>query len=198
MPIEDEKLYEEIGRTWRHFASWREKAFAGYLTALAALAIGFSHNRSLPVRAGVFAGAILVSTVFWIIDFRNLQLMHACQRAAGPLEREKGWYAELNRVRDRKSFLTHGLAINLLVVGVGVASVLGISICIFRWWSDGSMVWPSWPFLVLLVVGVGVLAICVHLHLKELAEKERSLDELQYRTSKAEKDRALYLVGGAC
>jgi hypothetical protein len=166
---------------------------------LAALAIGFSHNRSLPVRAGVFAGAILVSAVFWIIDLRNLQLMNACQLAADPLECKKGCYAELNRVRfESNRSPTHGLAINLLVVGVGVASVLGISICVFRWWCDGLMVWPSWPFLVLLVVGVGVLARCVHLHLKELAEKERSLDELRYRTGNAEKDRALYLGGGAC
>ena len=38
MNSEQEKLYEQLGHTWRHFASWREKVLAGYLTVLAGLA----------------------------------------------------------------------------------------------------------------------------------------------------------------
>jgi len=153
---------------------------------LAALAIGFSQNRSLLVRAGIFAGAILVSVVFWILDLRNLQLINACQLAAGPLECQKGCYAELNRVRfNRKRSPTHGLAINLLVDGVGAAGVCGLCTCFIRWWSGGLILWPSWPFL---VVGVGVLVIWVHIRLKKVAERERAEDEAQYRAHEIDKD----------
>lgn len=156
MPIEDEKLYEEIGRAWRHFASWREKAFGGYLTVLAALAVGFYQNRSLPVRTVIFAGALLVSAVFWILDVRNLQLMNACQLAANRLECNKGCYAGLNRVRfERKRSPSHGLAINLLVDGVGAVGVAGLCTCFMRWYSEGAIPWPMWQPLVL---GVGALA----------------------------------------
>jgi hypothetical protein len=189
MPINDDKLYEEIGRTWRHFGSWREKAFAGYLTVLAALAVGFSHNTGLLVRAGIFAGAILVSAVFWILDLRNLQLMNACQLAAGPLECEKGCYAELNRVRFyRRTSPTHGLAVNLLVDGVGTAGVGGLCTCFIRWWSGGLILWPSWQPL---IGGMAALVIWVHIRLKKLAERERAEDEAQYRAQKIDKDCAL-------
>ena len=43
MPIDDEKLDEGIGRTRRHFGSWREKAFVGYFDG-----IGSPGDRVLP------------------------------------------------------------------------------------------------------------------------------------------------------
>ena len=167
-PIGNEKLYEEIGRTWRHFASWREKAFAGYLTVLAALAVGFAHCANFPERVGIFAGALLTAVVFWILDFRNLLLMNACQHAARPIESDKGCYSELIRVRyKRKSPLTHGFAINLVVTPVCAASISGLCICVVNLSNTGETIWPHWA----LILGAVLLPTIFTLFYK-LADKE--------------------------
>ena len=190
MPTDDQKLYEEIGQAWRHFASWREKIFAGYLTVLAALGIGFSQVTSIPVRAAIFAGGILVSAVFWILDFRNAQLINACQAAGDRLERGKGCYGELNRLRfDRKSPLTYGLAISLLVGGVGAASVGGLSVYMVRWWGGE---FSLWAFIIAVVV-----AVAVPLVLRKLGNKQRSTEEAQYRRSELAKGGAQRPAGDA-
>ena len=96
--IDDTKLYEEAGQAWRHFASWREKTFAGYLTVLAALAIGFTQQPVAPKRILILGGAILVSAVFWVLESRSRELINACQLAADRLEQARGCYADLNRL----------------------------------------------------------------------------------------------------
>ena len=106
-----EKLYNEAGQNWRHFASWREKSFAGYLTVLTALGIGFSQNTSVAVRGAILAGAIIVSVAFWILDFRNGQCLNACQVAAASLEDSKGVYSALNNLRfaTKRTWFTYRL-----------------------------------------------------------------------------------------
>ncbi|MBI2871197.1 MAG: hypothetical protein HYY14_05740 [Candidatus Omnitrophica bacterium] len=131
----DPKLYEELADIWRHFASWREKIFAGYVTVLAALGVAFSQNTSAPIRVAVFGGAALVSVVFWILDFRNSQLLNACQDAAALLEDQAGGYRALSSLRsdpNSKTWATYGLAIDLLVGAVIAAASAGMVVYIGR------------------------------------------------------------------
>ncbi len=193
MPVDDAKLYDEAGQAWRHFASWREKTFAGYLTALAALAIGFTQHTGAPVRTVLFAGAILVSAVFWILENRSRELINACQLAADRLEQARGCYAELNRVGfDRNSRVTYGFAIGLLVAGVGAASCAGLCVYGIRWWRASLSAWPVW-------LGVGACALFILLAwlFKLIAEKERSASEAEYRAAEFYQLDALQSAGRA-
>ncbi len=152
MPIDNDKLYEEIGQNWRHYVSWREKIFAGYLTALAALAFAFSQNKSPAVLSLVFAFGLVVSLVFRILDFRTTELVNLCQLAGDTFAGSKGFYNELNQTRfDKKKSTSeqednrfrsilrklcifgphYALAINVLVAWVGSVSLVG---CIVEWW----------------------------------------------------------------
>jgi hypothetical protein len=143
-PIEEDKLYEETGRDWQYYVSWREKIFAGYLTALAALAFAFSQNKSPAVLCLVFAFGFLVSVVFRILDFRTTELVNLCQFVGNILAGSKGFYGELNKARfdetkstsekKNSAFISHklwitgasyALAINLLVAWVSSISVVG-------------------------------------------------------------------------
>jgi hypothetical protein len=136
--MEREKLYDELGQTWRHFASWREKSFAGYLTVLTTLGIGFSQNANFAVRGAILAGGIVVSIAFWILDFRNHQCLNACQVAAASLEDSKGVYSALNNLRfaTKRTWFTYGLAIDLLVSGVIGASFAGMLVYVVRLAKD--------------------------------------------------------------
>lgn len=122
--MNEEKLYEQLAVTWRHFALWREKSFAGYLTLLAGLSVAFMRTPSELVRVAVIGAAVLVSIAFWVLDFRNGQLLNECQTAAAALEGMNGVFSALNRVRFRPSTMAnYALAVDLLVAGiVGISS----------------------------------------------------------------------------
>jgi hypothetical protein len=151
MPISDDKLYSEIRKDWLQYVSWREKIFAGYLTALAALAFAFSQNKSPAVLCLVFVFGFLVSVVFRILDFRTTELLNLCQLLGDLLEGSKGFYSALNATRfdekktasEEKDSLfrsilrrlwivgsSYGLAINILVAWVSSVSFVG---CIVEW-----------------------------------------------------------------
>lgn len=181
MPINDEKLYEEIGQAWRHFASWREKIFAGYLTTVAALAVGYFQNASVFLRAAIFAGGVLVSVVFWMLEFRNVQLINACQMAADRLEHGKGCYAELNRLRfDRKTFLTYSAAISLLAIAISAYCFGGFCLYVVRSWQSGTIVWP--------LFAAGIFGLAVSIFLKRLLDQRMSGDEALYRAAASEQE----------
>lgn len=122
--MSDDKVYQELALTWRHFASWREKILAGYLAVLAALGVAFTRSPSPVIRVTIFAGAILVSLVFWLLDFRNGQLLNACQIAAAALEGDNKGFSVLNETRfgASKWWASYGFAIDVLVGGVLGAS----------------------------------------------------------------------------
>lgn len=168
--MNDETLYAELGHAWRQFISWREKIFAGYLTVLAALGIAFAQGSSVPLRSGIFAGAVVVSVVFWILDFRNRQMIGACQTAAAALEQQKGAYSALNRLRfDRVTRVTHGLGINLLVGGVVGASCGGLYIYLARWWAG--------DFNVVAIVVAAAMASAVPWLLEWLGDRQRAAED---------------------
>lgn len=101
--MEDDKLYEEAGRAWRHYVAWREKIIAGYLTVVAALAVAFARSPGTSPRVGIAAAGVIVSLVFWILDFRNRAIVGACQDVAAALENERGVYWALDqRIRSQE------------------------------------------------------------------------------------------------
>jgi hypothetical protein len=97
--MENEKLYSEAGEAWRHLTSWREKIVAGYLTVLAGLGVAFGWAPTPSFQSAILSGGIVVSLVFWILDFRNRRLVGGCQRVLARLEDSNGCYVEIQRLR---------------------------------------------------------------------------------------------------
>jgi len=73
-------------------------------------------------RVAIFAGAIVVSAVFWILDVRSNELVNEIQERAADLEgREGGAYSTLREVRENGRegvWPTHSLAVDALVSSV--------------------------------------------------------------------------------
>jgi hypothetical protein len=162
-PDLDDELYREIGRNWLHYISWREKIFAGYLTALAALAVAFLQNNTGAVRSVVFAFGILVSAVFRILDSRTTGLVNLCQLAGDYRAGSQGFYGELNwqRFGEKRipswhrmwiSHASYGLAINVLVASVSALSLVGCFVELWRCKGDLSLSKPA--IVILLAVAI--------------------------------------------
>ena len=127
--------YAEVGNNFRRFVEWREKIFAGYVTSIAALGVGFAQVASAGFRVGLLSASVLVSIVFWILDLRNRTLMAVCQRVGAELEKSTGGsFTALTKLRDTsRTRLTHGLAVNLLVAGVIGGAAGGLYLYVPRW-----------------------------------------------------------------
>lgn len=159
-PMENDKLYEEIGRNWLHYVSWREKIFAGYLSVLAALAFAFSKESGIPVRTALCGFAVVVSVVFWILDFRTTELVNLCQLAGEKMAESKGFYGALNQRRfAERHLVSFGLAINLLVSSIIATSAVGVLISIVKWKrsADEPSIWWALVAVALTAVVFGVL-----------------------------------------
>jgi hypothetical protein len=98
-----DERYREIGENYRYFLAWRERLFAGYLAVLAALALAFvsagqlpqAGAATLPMRVVMPLIAILISWIFWMLEFRNRDLFHCCQNAGRLVEKGAGIYSDL-------------------------------------------------------------------------------------------------------
>lgn len=118
--IERDERDKELGLTWRHFAAWKEKIFGGYLVVLAGLGTTIFGATSPAWRLAIFVAAIVVSVVFWLLDFRTSQLLNACQDAA---TRDSRVFAVLNEERKESQWwASYGFAIDVLVGAVVAAS----------------------------------------------------------------------------
>jgi hypothetical protein len=156
-----------------HFASWRERIFAGYLTVLAALGFAFSKETSIPVRAAVFAFGILVSAVFRILDFRTTDIINLCQDAGESLEGSGGFYGEINERRfDVEGRASYALAIDTLVTVVVGASATGLAIYLLRWRRVNYTVGPCWSIVT--VTLILVLWIGLRTYTKKIWSDERT------------------------
>jgi len=134
MAIAEDRLYDELGRAWQYFATWREKIFAGYLSVLAVLAYAFSNKDGPSFHAAVFGFAILVSAVFRMLDYRTTDLVDLCQRAGESLAGSKGIHSEVERGRfGTKGRASYGLAVDTLVAGVAGTSAAGFISMLVRW-----------------------------------------------------------------
>lgn len=138
-PVDDGTLYKEAADLWRYFATWREKLFAGYVTALGALAFACAKYASSGIRSAILVCGILVSIVFWILDLRNRELFSASQGVAARLENKVGGYRALDEIRFRgTNYLTHGFAIDLLVSSVMGGCIGALFVFVPRWYQDSS------------------------------------------------------------
>lgn len=133
--VELKDMYSEVGQAWRNFLGWREKIIAGYVTSIAAIATAIHVSEGDQV--GLLVSAVLVSGVFWIFDFRNRLLMGVCQQAGESIEEAlrpnaspntRGCYSALMALRRAGAgpwctgWLTHGLAVDVLVSGIVTAA----------------------------------------------------------------------------
>ena len=177
----DDKLYEQLSRAWIHFASWREKIFAGYLTVLAGLGFAFSKETTIPVRAAVIAFGLIVSAVFRIVDYRTTDLVDLCQVTGESLEdSSRGFFSDLNRgrfaVMGRSSY---ALAIDVLVAAVSGMSGAGLCICMLKWCHNTYPIRWWWSIVAL---GLGsVFAIALQSYSRWIWRTKRAV----YNTSHA-------------
>jgi hypothetical protein len=141
-------LYSELGQAWRQFVGWRDKIFAGYLTALAALAVGYNLSGTTD-HVVILVAVILVSLVFWAIDVRTHVLVLACQRAGASIEElmrplsedstlartawKRGYCSTLNyhsRIGTQRvpNGITHRITYGLAVDGLVGATSIGATV----------------------------------------------------------------------
>lgn len=120
----------QLVATWQHFASWKEKIFAGYLVVLGGLGISFFGTASQAWRILILGAAVVVSVVFWLLDYRTGQLLNACQVAASQQNQDRSVFAALNETRFTKStrWTSYGFAIDLLVGAVTATSLAAVSV----------------------------------------------------------------------
>jgi len=181
--MDNEKLYSEAGEAWRHLTSWREKIVAGYLTVLAGLGVAFGWAPNPSFRSAILSGGIVVSLVFWVLDFRNRRLVGGCQVVLARLEDSNGCYAEIQRLRGEWTVLTHGSAVNLLVAAVIGPSIGGLMIYVPQLLGGAFNFWP--------VIGAfAVFALSVYLF-DWLGKRQRQTEkeELKAASSKSNPQR---------
>ncbi len=139
LSIDAAKFYEELGQNYRYFLGWRERLFAGYITVLAGLGLGFAMSGRTSFEIGLLVAAILVSVVFLILDQRTRDLFQQCQLVGRDLEKLSntlGVYTALQSlVRPVGSLTTHSLAVKLLVGGVVGGSITGLFARVPEWLS---------------------------------------------------------------
>jgi hypothetical protein len=172
----DEKLYDHCAELWKHFASWRDKLFAGYLTVLGALSFALSQQTSPGRQSLVLTAAGVMSLVFWIHDVRVRTLFSAMQAAAESLEPKIGGYTALNKVRfHSRSVITHAMGVNLLVTAVVAACANGLFVLLPRWCALSPLVAGkvmllggfTWLLLYTLAYKVGRIEMAAEKQLKD-------------------------------
>jgi hypothetical protein len=123
-------VYAEIGTNYRYFLSWRHGLFAGYLATLAAVAIGFSWLYKEAARWALwmpFAAGLVLTGLFWALEYRTRDLFHACQESG--ISCETGLPAGVGlftRLRGKdRIIVTHSRVLNVLFVIVGAGMAWG-------------------------------------------------------------------------
>ena len=78
--------YDQAVKGHLFFLDWRHKTFAGYITVMAALGLGF-YKASQDYWFVLSLAGIFLAIAFWMFDFRNRELFYACSNAAADLEK---------------------------------------------------------------------------------------------------------------
>ena len=100
---------------------------------------------------------IVVSLLFWLIDFRNRDIWKTCQYTAIRLEQSQGVYSDLDKV---KPFLSHGIIIDAFIALV-ISALVG-------YYCSSS--YPTIP-TIYIVIGIVLLTICLTFLAKYLDNK---------------------------
>lgn len=87
--VDEKERYAQAGEMLRHYLSWREKLFGGYLAVVAGLAVAFKQpNDPEEFRSAIAIVGVVVTIVFWLLERRNRALFYECVDAAAELEPE--------------------------------------------------------------------------------------------------------------
>ena len=190
--LTSKETYEEIGRNFRGFLDWRYKILAGYITAMAALSIGFANAENERYKAAIIAAGLLMSLVYWILDFRNGELYATCQDAGAKIETESlnpGCYTELSALKDRNGYyFTHRLAINVLVA-VAIGGLTSIAVWRMQDWFSidvGALI----AVVIVAVFTIGPYLLFTHLGKEARAMAHASFAPQEERPGKIESSTA--------
>lgn len=134
--VTDRDLYREIIRNWMHHSRWREKLFTGYLIVLGALAVAYYAASSNNSRVAhlvwvVPATGAFVAVIFFLVDYRIEEVLHALAREGAELEPRPGVFA------DRPTtILTHRWLLRsvYVVTGLALAALLVNDVCRTKCW----------------------------------------------------------------
>jgi hypothetical protein len=131
-----DKLYEEVGTSYRFFLNWRHASAAGYIVVLGGV-MSFcltAYKDARPLLWIVPLFGTPFGIFFWIVDRRIRSLFQTAVRAGRTLEGEQGgFFTEQEKIGtvpglDRyPRFLTHSSALSILYIGSSVA-LIGLSL----------------------------------------------------------------------
>ena len=123
-------VYQKIGINYRYFLNWRHRLLAGFLATIAVLGLGFKwlFKEAPDLLWILFSAGFVLSLVFWILDYRNRDLYHACQKSGEACEKHLpdgvGIYMRLNTLK--RNWLTHSRAFEILIIIVCITMIRGI------------------------------------------------------------------------
>ena len=129
----NEKKYDEVGHNYRYFLGWRHACVAGDLVVLYGVTnLYFSARKEAPGLAWLVPlAASVIAFLFWWIDKRNRELIHAVQRVGKELEGPSGgvytnYINELAVPKGKSVFSrwTLGGAANVLFLGSSAAMLV--------------------------------------------------------------------------
>jgi hypothetical protein len=132
-------FYNEVGTNYRYFLDWRHKLLAGYLVTVAGLAIAFSwaltNNTITPLSWMILLLGLIITLVFWGLEFRNRDLYHVCQKAGSQIEQKEGIdngqgiYTALDNSRNR---ISHSMVLDILFSIASLGFLVGSIIAACR------------------------------------------------------------------
>jgi hypothetical protein len=128
--------YAGLVKAWHHYASWRDRMFAGYVTALGALVyLGASKDATTFTRVVILCLTLLVSIVFRMLDYRTNEYVNLCQLEGEKIRGTDSLFVALNRQRfcEISPGVKYADAINLLVAVACTASLVGLADLLLGW-----------------------------------------------------------------
>ena len=171
--------YTETGINYRYFLGWRHKLLAGYLVAVAGLAVGFSWSLThIETKQNSWIILILgsfISLVFWRLDYRNRDLYHACQSAGAKMEMKNGLiegqgiYTALVK---SSSNLSHSVVLNIMFMSTAIGFFTGgiISYCKFHENNSNALtsIVPGICIVFLIVIAILTYLLSRNIHVREI------------------------------
>jgi hypothetical protein len=126
-----EHAYEEVGTNYRFFLTWRHRLLAGYFIVVASMCFGIPWiwEKDKGLLWAPFAAGMAITVVFWVLDFRNRDLYHACQKVGETLESTlpenlAGIYGALNQ--RKRNVLNHSRAFEILFLAALALMAYGL------------------------------------------------------------------------
>jgi hypothetical protein len=130
------EAYEEAGRNFRYFLSWRERLLAGYFALLAGLSFAFSwlFQEASQLSWIPFAAGFILTLLIWALEYRNRDLYRVCQQSAknceSGLPEGMGMFTSIS---SKKSFIYHSTTFNVLFSMVAIALFVCTLCCLFKY-----------------------------------------------------------------